>query len=163
MSTKTLIAFATALFTTSFVFAATAEAGCRGKHFGFSKPYSTSQSYKAKKRAKARAKARARARLAAKKRAKAKALRLAKAKKKAKAKRIANANVENSFVAAPSTATALLNEGEVQKDKKDTKPLQQIAVSTADATTTVLADGTQEAGCKRFVPAVGRTITVSCE
>lgn len=159
MPIKTLSIIATALFAASFGLSATAEAGCN-KHRGFSKSYSHAASYKAKRRAKARA--RARARLIAKKKAKAKAAKIAKAKARAEAKRLAAAKTESNFVATQSTA-ALLTDGEVREGKKKDETLQKIAANDTETTDATVVASTDATGCKRFVPAVGRTITVDCE
>ena len=166
MSFKTITTVLTALFAASFWFVATAQAGCGGGHRGFSKSYSYNSSYKAKQRARARARARAKAkakaRAVAKAKAKAKAARIAKAKAKAEAKRLANAKTESSFVATQSTA-ALLTDGDIKSDKKDEEPNQKIASTDTETTNATVVAVAGEAGCKRFVPAVGRTITVACE
>ena len=160
MSLKSLTIIATTIFAASFAFAVSSQAGCGGGHRGFSKSYSHSASYKAKKRAKARA--RARARLAAKKRAKAKAFRIAKAKAKAKAQRLAAAKTESTFVSVQSTA-ALLTDGDVQKNSKDEKPNLKIADAEVDTTENTVVAAADDTGCTRFIPAVGRTISVDCQ
>lgn len=155
MSIKTLTSIVTAIFAATFFISTTAQAGCGG-HRGFSKNYSYSASYKAKKRAKARAIARARAR------AKAKARAIAKAKAKQDAQRLAETKTESNFVETKSTA-ALLTDGDVKKDKKTEEPNQKIAKTNDDTASKTVIASSETSGCKRFVPAVGRTITVSCE
>lgn len=167
MSFKSLTAIAIAIFFSAFCYAATAEAGCGGGHRGAFKSYNSSASYKAKKRARARA----RARLIAKKKAKAKAARIARAKKIAKAKRlaakkaeaqkIADAKTESSFVSAPSTA-ALLTDGDVQTEKKEEPGTQKIATSEPAETVDTVIAAAGDTGCKRFIPEIGRAVTVDC-
>lgn len=161
MPIKLITTITAALFVASFGLSATAEAGCGGKR-GYSKSYSTSSSYKAKQRAKARA--RARARLAAKKRAQKKAAQIAKAKaeERTETTETARAQSKGNFTDVPST-TALLTSGDI-----NTAETQTTTDQIQNDTSPVAKEGakiasTATGGCTRFVPAVGRTISVSCE
>lgn len=163
MSLKSLIAIVTAVFVASLGFAATADAaGCNGKR-GFSKS-AHSSSYYAKKRARAKARARARAKAKARAvaKAKAKARAIAKAKEDSKAEKLANAKTEGTFSTPLSTA-ALLTEKDLKTDNKDEQPLQKIAANDTKSDAETVLTTTQATGCKRFIPAVGMTVSVECE
>ena len=157
MFQKIASSLAVALITAAFALPTTAEAGCGGGHKGFFKS-SASYSHAVKKRkAQAAAVQRAKARkIAAAK--KAKAAKLA-AATKAKAAKLAAAKTESNFADVASTA-ALLTKSELTTETvndENTEKTEQVAVldtdSQDDDTTT----------CKRFVPAIGTTVSVSCE
>lgn len=95
----------------------------------------------------------------------------AKARSEAEAQAKADAEkTEGSFVGAPSTA-ALLTSQDVAEDTnevKSTDDATEVAVvdetetENTDATPVVEANETGDGNCKRFIPAVGLTVSVGC-
>ena len=97
----------------------------------------------------------------------------AKAREEAQAQAKADAEkTEGSFVSAPSTA-ALLTSKDVTEDaepKTNSGDATEVAVvneddtgeTTTDATPVVENTENGEGGCKRFIPAVGLTVSVGC-
>ena len=168
---KLLIALAATFFAITTFFAPTAEAGINvpvgaassqfstvhKAGFGFKRRFHRNRFHlarrlAAKRRALAARKARARAIARAKARAKAKAIARAKARAKARALAAAKAAAAKEAEVAEATDTensSISLEDEVAETKTDeTKKIAAVA---------------EELGCKKFIPEVGMTVTVSCE
>lgn len=158
MFSKITATLAAVLIAGAMSLSSPAHAGCGGGHKGFFKS-NASHSYAAKKRkARIAALKRAKARkLAAKK---AKAAKIAKARKaKAKAAKLAALKTEGTFVEATSTSAALT------KSKLPVEPQDDAVKAEAEKVAQLdqpQKDDTADT-CKRFVPAIGTTVTVDCE
>lgn len=165
MFQKIAATLATVLIATVISLPTTANAGCGGGHKGLFKSSSSSYSIAKKRRARAaaikRAKARKLATLKAKKKAKARKLAALKAEKKAKA--LAAAKKESTFVEATSTAAVLTK----VDANGDANPVNDVAKPEKVAVLDVTKDDgvieNADTGCKRYIPAIGKTITVTCE
>ena len=168
---KLLIAIAATFFAIATFFAAPAQAGINvpvgaassqfstvhKAGFGFKRRFHRNRFHlarrlAAKRRALAARKARARAIARAKARAKAKAI--ARAKARAKAKAIAVANAAAAKEAEVAEATDAENSSISLSD--------EVAENKTDETKKIAAVA-EELGCKKFIPEVGMTVTVSCE
>lgn len=169
MFSKITATLAAVLIAGAMSLSSPAHAGCGGGHKGFFKS-NASHSYAAKKRkARIAALKRAKARKLAAKKAKAakiakarkaKALKVAAAKRaKAKAAKLAALKTEGTFVEATSTAAALT------KSKLPVEPQDDAVKAEAEKVAQLdqpQKDDTADT-CKRFVPAIGTTVTVDCE
>jgi hypothetical protein len=171
MFQKIAATLATVLIAAAVTLPTTANAGCGGGHKGFFKS-SSSYSMTKKRRARAaalkRAKARKLAALKAKKKAKARKIAALKAKKKARklaalkakkqAKAIALAKTESTFVEATSNSAIL-----TKTDSSNTQSgsVQKVAALESANSAEVLENA--DTGCKRYIPAIGKAVTIACE
>ena len=168
---KLLIALAATFFAVTTFFAPTAEAGINvpvgaassqfstvhKAGFGFKRRFHRNRFYLARRLAakrRALAARRARAAAIARARAKARARALAAAKAKAKAKALAAAKAAAAEEAEVAEATDTENSSISLSD--------EVAETKTDETKKVAAVS-EELGCKKFIPEVGMTVTVSCE
>lgn len=163
MFQKIAATLAAVLIAAAVTLPTTANAGCGGGHKGF---FKSSSSYSMTK--KHRAKARKLAALKAKKKAKARKIAALKAKKKARklaalkakkqAKAIALAKTESTFVEATSN-TAILTKTDSSNTQSGS--VQKVAALESDNSADVLENA--DTGCKRYIPAIGKAVTVACE
>jgi hypothetical protein len=168
---KLLIAVAATFFAITTFFASAAEAGFNVKIGGAPSQFSTVQKagwggfrrrgfhrnrfYLARRlAAKRRALAARKARAKAIAKAKAKAKAIAKAKARAKAKALAAAKAAAAKEAEVAEATESENSSISLSD--------EVAETKTDEAKKVAAVA-KELGCKKFIPEVGMTVTVSCE
>ncbi len=168
---KLLIALAATFFAITTFFAPTAEAGINvpvgaassqfstvhKAGFGFKRRFHRNRFYLARRLAakrRALAARRARAAAIARARAKARARAIAAAKAKAKAKALAAAKAAAAEEAEVAEATDTENSSISLSD--------EVAETKTDETKKVAAVS-EELGCKKFIPEVGMTVTVSCE
>ena len=168
---KLLIALAATFFAITTFFAPTAEAGINlpvgaassqfstvhKAGFGFKRRFHRNRFYLARRLAakrRALAARRARAAAIARARAKARARAIAAAKAKAKAKALAAAKAAAAEEAEVAEATEPENSSISLSD--------EVAETKTDETKKVAAVS-EELGCKKFIPEVGMTVTVSCE
>ena len=166
---KLLIALAATFFAITTFFAPTAEAGINvpvgaassqfstvhKAGFGFKRRFHHNRFYLARRlAAKRRALAARRARAAA----------IARAKAKARARAIAAARAKARAIAAAKAAAA--EEAEVAEatdtENSSISLSDEVAETKTDETKKVAAVS-EELGCKKFIPEVGMTVTVSCE
>lgn len=160
MTTRTFTALATALLALSF--ASAAHARCGGGHGGlvFHKASTNySQSTAAKKRAAAHAAAQRRKEIAAAK---------ARAAKTEQAVAAAATATEGTFVEAPSTSATLIKRYLPQSPVFTAAALKSAAAAGSDGAA-LAAEETEldvvasaDTGCKRFIPAAGKTVSVDC-
>jgi hypothetical protein len=168
---KLLIALAATFFAITTFFAPTAEAGINvpvgaassqfstvhKAGFGFKRRFHRNRFHLARRLAakrRALAARRARAAAIARARAKARARAIAAAKAKAKAKALAAAKAAAAEEAEVAEATDTENSSISLSD--------EVAETKTDETKKVAAVS-EELGCKKFIPEVGMTVTVSCE
>jgi len=166
---KLLIALAATFFAITTFFAPTAEAGINvpvgaassqfstvhKAGFGFKRRFHRNRFHLARRlAAKRRALAARRARAAAIARARAKARARAIAAAKAKAKALAAAKAAAAEEAEVAEATDTENSSISLSD--------EVAENKTDETKKIAAVA-EELGCKKFIPEVGMTVTVSCE
>jgi len=168
---KLLIALAATFFAITTFFAPTAEAGINvpvgaassqfstvhKAGFGFKRRFHRKRFHLARRLAakrRALAARRARAAAIARARAKARARAIAAAKAKAKAKALAAAKAAAAEEAEVAEATDTENSSISLSD--------EVAETKTDETKKVAAVS-EELGCKKFIPEVGMTVTVSCE
>jgi len=168
---KLLIALAATFFAITTFFAPTAEAGINvpvgaassqfstvhKAGFGFKRRFHRNRFHLARRLAakrRALAARRARAAAIARARAKARARAIAAAKAKAKAKALAAAKAAAAEDAKVAEATDTENSSISLSD--------EVAETKTDETKKVAAVS-EELGCKKFIPEVGMTVTVSCE
>jgi hypothetical protein len=170
---KLLIALAATFFAITTFFAPTAEAGINvpvgaassqfstvhKAGFGFKRRFHRNRFYlarrlAAKRRALAARRARAAAIARARAKARARAIAAAKAKAKAKAKALAAAKAAAAEEAEVAEATDTENSSISLSD--------EVAETKTDETKKIAAVA-EELGCKKFIPEVGMTVTVSCE
>lgn len=170
---KLLIAIAATFFAIATFFAAPAQAGFNVKIGGAPSQFSTvhkaggggfrrrgfhhnrfylARHLAAKRRALAARKARARAIARAKAVARAKAIARAKARTKAKALAAARAAAAKEAEVAEATDT----------ENSSISLGDEVAETKTDETRKIAAVA-EELGCKKFIPEVGMTVTVSCE
>jgi hypothetical protein len=170
---KLLIAVAATFFAITTFFASAAEAGFNVKIGGAPSQFSTVQ--KAgwggfRRRGFHRNRFYLARRLAAKRRAlaarKARAKAIAKAKAKAKAKAIAKAKARAKAKALAAAKAAAAKEAEVaeatESENSSISLSDEVAETKTDEAKKVAAVA-KELGCKKFIPEVGMTVTVSCE
>ena len=168
---KLLIALAATFFAITTFFAPTAEAGINvpvgaassqfstvhKAGFGFKRRFHRNRFHLARRLAakrRALAARRARAAAIARARAKARARAIAAAKARAKAKALAAAKAAAAEEAEVAEATDTENSSISLSD--------EVAETKTDETKKVAAVS-EELGCKKFIPEVGMTVTVSCE
>jgi hypothetical protein len=159
---KVLIAIAAAFFAITTFFAAPAEAGFNVK-IGAAPQFSTLHKAGCSKRRRfhrnrfylARRLAAKRRALAARK-ARARAIAKAKAKARAKAKALAAANAAAAEEAEVAEAT------ETENSSVSLSETDELAETKKEETKKV-ASVARDLGCKKFIPEVGMTVTVSCE
>ena len=168
---KLLIALAATFFAITTFFAPTAEAGINvpvgaassqfstvhKAGFGFKRRFHRNRFHLARRLAakrRALAARRARAAAIARARAKARARAIAAAKAKAKAKALAAAKAAAAEEAEVAEATDTENSSISLSD--------EVAETKTDETKKIAAVA-EELGCKKFIPEVGMTVTVSCE